>query len=95
LVKCKIIFLDFFWTDWSEFGPCLSSCGSGEQTRTRNCQDAFTGENVAPENCIGPRTESRICHNPACFEGKWKKLPFVSSFKSILEIFVLNLGDLL
>ncbi|XP_071802833.1 hemicentin-1-like isoform X2 [Asterias amurensis] len=55
------------WTDWQ---PCSTTCGSGEQIRTRQC------DNPPPQNfgrdCLGPSHHKRMCSERDCpVDGRW------------------------
>eukprot|EP00795_Rhopilema_esculentum_P014506 gene14506-5566_t len=55
---------------WKNFGACTKSCGGGNQTRTRPCN------NPAPSHggkeCEGPASESRPCNVESCpVDGKY------------------------
>ncbi|XP_074657985.1 uncharacterized protein LOC141910975 [Tubulanus polymorphus] len=41
------------WTAWSSWSSCSTTCGQGQQTRTRKCP--------AGETCSGSATENRSC----------------------------------
>ena len=46
-------FTDGNWTDWSEWSPCSETCGSGNQTQTRTCDNPrpdFGGNNCSDTN---------------------------------------------
>lgn len=52
------------WTDWTDWGECTSSCGSGQQARTRAVavQPAYEGD-----ICEGFASDSRPCESlPVC-----------------------------
>ncbi|CAK8679229.1 unnamed protein product [Clavelina lepadiformis] len=48
------------WSDWSSWGQCSSTCGSGNQYRTRHC----IGADVGSEQCPGEHWESNPCGAP-------------------------------
>lgn len=56
--------IDGNWTSWSSWTPCSVTCGTGIETRTRNCS------NPTPENggqaCSGQGIDTRQCNNTAC-----------------------------
>ena len=62
----RIVVVDGAWSDWSSWSPCSSSCGEGQETRTRTCT------NPAPahggKDCPGEAKETRACIG--C-PGKW------------------------
>ena len=58
------ILVDGGWTDWTVWGACSLTCGTGSQDRTRTCT------NPTPENggaqCTGDASESQDCNTDAC-----------------------------
>ena len=52
------------WSDWGSWSPCSVSCGEGEQTRSRRC------ENPAPNEygdyCTGVNVTSQLCTEEEC-----------------------------
>ena len=52
------------WSDWSVYGGCKGRCGTGEQTRTRAC------DNPAPKwggaDCVGKSKQSTSCELTPC-----------------------------
>lgn len=62
--------IDGAWGSWSDWGACSQSCGGGEQTRSREC------DNPAPANqgqdCQGEPEDRRECQtNPCPIDGAW------------------------
>ncbi|XP_035222665.1 hemicentin-1-like isoform X3 [Stegodyphus dumicola] len=58
------------WSNWQEWGQCSASCGDGEQSRQRFCNDP------APKNggktCIGLSNEVKKCNERPCpVNGEW------------------------
>ncbi|XP_039248576.2 thrombospondin-1-like [Styela clava] len=58
------------WSPWSKYGPCTASCGRGQKTRVRSCN------NPAPEHggeyCEGDSSEVRDCKGDPCpIDGGW------------------------
>ncbi|KFM73053.1 Hemicentin-1, partial [Stegodyphus mimosarum] len=58
------------WSNWQEWGQCSASCGDGEQSRQRFCNDP------APKNggktCIGLSKEVKKCNERPCsVNGEW------------------------
>ncbi|XP_053387602.1 thrombospondin-2-like isoform X2 [Mercenaria mercenaria] len=65
---CTLV--DGNWADWSLWSSCDVTCDNGSQTRSRICTDP------APANggldCIGSRTETKICQRDSCpVHGGW------------------------
>ena len=52
------------WSDWSGWGGCSKTCGSGTQTRTRRCDNPEPGP--GGDQCSGSSTESRTCNTASC-----------------------------
>ena len=52
------------WSQWSSYSTCSNSCGVGDQSRYRSCN------NPSPSNggstCAGVSTETIHCHTEAC-----------------------------
>ncbi|KAM4678597.1 A disintegrin and metalloproteinase with thrombospondin motifs 2-like [Discoglossus pictus] len=52
------------WGQWSKFGSCSRTCGTGVRYRTRNC------DNPHPSNggrsCVGPTYELELCNSEDC-----------------------------
>ncbi|XP_031566331.1 uncharacterized protein LOC116301419 [Actinia tenebrosa] len=54
------------WSSWNSWTRCPVTCGSGVQSRTRDC-----GRNFG-RNCEGPSSETQICATNACpVNGNW------------------------
>jgi len=59
-VNYKTCFTKPCWSEWSDYSPCTTSCGSeGKQTRTRKC---FYSYPVPFLHCEGNATETRGCN---------------------------------
>ena len=54
------------WTDWSPWGACSSTCGLGEQSRTRECQLHIEGLVIPASSCEGSRAEIMVCETLRC-----------------------------
>lgn len=52
------------WTEWGQWSDCSKCCGTGNQTRLRDCT------NPPPSNggvdCVGEPTEIRECNTHPC-----------------------------
>jgi len=46
-----------YWSGWSAFGPCSSSCSQGVKIRTRQCQGGVAGQGA----CIGSQSQQIAC----------------------------------
>ena len=58
--------IDGQWGEWSNFTECRPSCGEGNQTRERSCNNPPPANNGS--SCNGSDTEMRICHSGDCCE---------------------------
>ena len=56
------------WSSWSGWSSCSKSCGGGNQTRTRACNNPTPKNGGA--NCSGSTTESRSCNTQSCVAPK-------------------------
>ena len=55
------------WTDWSDWSTCPVTCGTGIQSRHRNCTDFECGG-----YCDGPESETQLCNTDCCpVNGNW------------------------
>ena len=52
------------WAGWSTWSACSVTCGGGEMTRTRGCNDV--------NGCVGQNTQGRPCATGLCVDGKNK-----------------------
>ena len=52
------------FSEWSDWGPCSSSCGTGTQNRTRTCTNPPPINNGS--DCEGVRVEERLCNGSSC-----------------------------
>ena len=58
------------WTAWSEWSKCSQTCSSGNEIRTRSCQNPVTG--ISSDRCRGASKESRLCiQEPCSTDGAW------------------------
>ena len=48
--KCPV------WSEWSEYGDCSVTCGSGIKTRSRECENGEAGELGCHEGGISDST---------------------------------------
>ena len=51
-------------SDWSEWGLCTQTCGTGEEQRTRTCTNPtpLYGGN----DCVGSLTDVQPCNTQQC-----------------------------
>ncbi|XP_015839228.1 A disintegrin and metalloproteinase with thrombospondin motifs 2 isoform X1 [Tribolium castaneum] len=54
------------WSNWSPWGPCSRSCGTGVQFQTRKCNNPTPSH--GGDNCEGVSEKWRICNNKPCPE---------------------------
>ncbi|KAL4231142.1 Thrombospondin type 1 repeat-containing protein [Mactra antiquata] len=63
-VSCPV---DGGYSDWTQWGPCSVTCGTGVSFRERSC------DNPAPQNggasCVGDDTESQSCDSGTVCQG--------------------------
>lgn len=62
------------WTEWTDWRPCDTTCGVGEEARFRKCKD---GDQDAA-GCPGPPVQKRVCDLKECPKGsgswsEWEK----------------------
>ena len=59
--------VDGQWSDWGAWSACTKTCGGGQQTRTRQCN------NPAPSgggsDCTGDSQQTQDCNTDACNTG--------------------------
>nr|XP_043901345.1 SCO-spondin [Solea senegalensis] len=55
--------VDCVWSSWSQWSPCSSSCGTGQQSSTRTVLES-SRYGGAP--CEGPDHRTRLCTAPDC-----------------------------
>ncbi|XP_029586857.1 papilin [Salmo trutta] len=55
-----------YWQEWSPYGECSRTCGSGVTMRTRRC---VTQRTDGGNNCVGPDKSYRSCNIQDCPEG--------------------------
>ena len=56
--------VDGGWAEWSEFAVCSSSCGEGNQKRSRKCVNPKPAH--GGDECIGDSVESKDCKLREC-----------------------------
>ncbi|OPL20880.1 hypothetical protein AM593_10356, partial [Mytilus galloprovincialis] len=61
---CEIAPVNGGWTDWSEWLPCSTSCGGGDQNRYRYCSNPFPG--LGGHICVGKSIEKKVCNTMTC-----------------------------
>lgn len=54
------------FSDWTIWGACTKTCGSGEQTRSRICPHHTQNS----RECVGDASQSRFCIEKVC-PAKW------------------------
>jgi len=52
------------WTPWSAWSSCTLTCGTGTQTRTRDCRNPAAS--VLTNSCPGDGTDFRTCSDSSC-----------------------------
>lgn len=63
--------IDGMWADWGSWGTCSTTCGGGNQNRTRNCTNPEPQYGGA--DCVGNAQDSpQTCNtNPCPIDGEW------------------------
>ncbi|KAJ8314516.1 hypothetical protein KUTeg_006666 [Tegillarca granosa] len=56
--------IDGGWTDWSGWGTCTKTCGTGSQTRTRSCTNPIAQH--GGQDCVGSTVSSQSCNTHHC-----------------------------
>lgn len=70
------------WNEWTQFSPCSTTCGGGQQQRQRLCLGGRHGDQLTPTlfiycgetsgtMCVGNAVESRPCSQQPCPTGQW------------------------
>lgn len=55
------------WAEWSQFGPCSTTCGMGEHTRTRSCFSYRENRMIdSAPGCAGLNYDKKQCQNQRC-----------------------------
>ncbi|XP_078681317.1 cartilage intermediate layer protein 2-like isoform X1 [Branchiostoma floridae x Branchiostoma belcheri] len=58
------------WSAWSVWSPCDKTCGTGTQTRTRECDNPTP--QFGGDDCVGDKEETRTCNTQECpVDGMW------------------------
>jgi hypothetical protein len=60
--------VDGVWSNWESWETCPVTCGSGSQSRYRNCTYKIDSANPAPygNNCTGSDVDTQTCNNNTC-----------------------------
>ncbi|KAL0969478.1 hypothetical protein UPYG_G00227840 [Umbra pygmaea] len=66
LVPALMLSSSDYWEEWTEYGECSRTCGSGVTMRTRRC---VTHRTDGGSNCVGPDRSYRSCNIQDCPEG--------------------------
>ena len=72
--------VDGGWSNWSVFGECSVTCGTGTQNRVRECNNPPPSDQGTP--CPGNSEESKSCEKPTC-SGKYDYN--TSNFKTLYK----------
>ena len=60
--------VDGGWDEWSVWGKCSKTCGSGIQLRSRTCSSPAPAGNGKP--CVGDASEEKECNEGKCSSRK-------------------------
>ena len=63
--KCKnFVVIDGGWSDWTAYGDCSVTCGTGSQTWNRECNSPEPSNGGS--TCAGETSETRECDEVGC-----------------------------
>lgn len=62
--------LDGNWTDWSQWSPCSLTCGGGNQTQRRSCNNPAPANGGNNCSATDTETETQTCNSQPCPIGK-------------------------
>ena len=67
-MKVFSIIVDGGYTQWTEWSVCSSTCGGGQQFRTRSCTspEPQDGGKTCTEQNFGPAFDSQACGTAKC-----------------------------
>uniref|UniRef100_H2LGR4 Subcommissural organ spondin n=1 Tax=Oryzias latipes TaxID=8090 RepID=H2LGR4_ORYLA len=73
LVQCsQVNCIEGQWSEWTPWGPCSLSCGSGIQSRYRFCASPQSSSSGLP--CLGPHRHDQVCILTPCNrDGGWSQ----------------------
>lgn len=55
------------WAEWSQYGPCSTTCGQGEHTRSRSCFSYRENRMIdSAPGCMGANFDTKPCQNQRC-----------------------------
>ncbi|XP_060065517.1 hemicentin-1-like [Ylistrum balloti] len=52
------------WSSWQNWSSCSATCGGGERSRSRECNDPRP--QYSGEDCVGPVSETSTCGDVSC-----------------------------
>lgn len=65
MVGFHLFSVDGMWADWGSWGTCSTTCGGGNQNRTRNCTNPEPQYGGA--DCVGNAQDSpQTCNTNPC-----------------------------
>ena len=56
--------MDGGWSEWGDWSTCSKTCGGGEQSRNRECNNPVTA--YFGEDCDGDLEETQTCNPIEC-----------------------------
>ena len=86
VLPCRLWIVDGNWSEWSSWEECTRSCGRGNRTRTRTCNNPSVQHGGRP--CEGTAVETIMCNVRPC-PGK---NPEISPYKGVIITFSSLLG---